>query len=207
MQSCPVWFSLTLLLSLAAVDPLAVAGQEDAQGQEVPIAVTAYFTTLHRCQPAELFVTACLKPGYCLYSITQPSGGPNRTIIKLDESSAFRLYGPFAAIQQPWYEKTPWPEWPVVEKHLGCVTWHAVIEFASGVDPDQLTIKGAVTCQVDAKTFCIPPTSYTFIAAPGPPGVCASHRQPEHRFLCRARTVQSRLTCGWLWWVWRCARA
>ena len=204
MQSCPVWFSLALLSalaapSLAAVDMVAVSNQEDTQGrgQEVAVAVTAYFTTPHGCQPAELFVTARLKSGYWLYSITQPSGGPHRTIIELEESSAFRLRGPFTAIQQPFREKTKYPEWPVLEKHPGCVTWHALIQFAPGVDPAKLTIKGAVRGQVDTEDFCLLPTAYPFVAALGPPGDCVV-RPLAHRFTCRLHTARSRPFRGWL---------
>jgi len=206
MRSRPSWSFLALLfvaaaLSLAALDGVALASQEDthSQGQEAPVTVTAYFTTPCGRRPAELFVTARLKPGYWLYSITQPSGGPHRTIIILEQSPAFRLRGPFTAIQQPLREKTEWPEWPVVEKHPGCVTWHAVVEFAPGVDPSKLTIKGAVQGQVDTAAFCLAPTAYPFIAALGPAGDCeAAYRLPAQRFMCRLHAAKGRLFHGWL---------
>lgn len=197
MRSCPVWSFLVLLSamaapSLAAVDVVAVTNREDTQRPRQEVTVTAYFTIPQGCQPAELFVTARLKPGYWLYSITQPSGGPHRTVIELEPSSAFRLRGPFTAIQQAFREKTEWPGWPVLEKHLGYVTWHAVIELASGEDLTKLTIKGAVKGQVDTEAFCLAPTAYPFMAALGTPGECMAHRLPAHRFMCRSHTPKSR---------------
>jgi len=107
MRNYSVWSSLVLLSvmtasSLAAVDAVAVTNQEDTQCTEQEVAVTAYFTTPRSRQPAELFVTARLKPGYWLYSITQPSGGPHRTIIELEESPAFRLRGRFIHSWRLW---------------------------------------------------------------------------------------------------------
>lgn len=139
MRNCPTWSSLALFAAMAAPSAAtavvaAVTNPQDTQSPRQEVAVTAYFTILHRGQTAELFVTAELRPGYWLYSITQPSGGPHRTIIELEQSTAFRLRGPFTGIQQPLREKTEWPDWPVLEKHPGCVTWHALIDFAPGVD-------------------------------------------------------------------------
>ena len=196
MRSCLGWSSLVLLSAMAApsmaADLVSVTNQEDLQCPGREIVVTAYFTNPQDCHAAELFVTAKLKPGYWLYSITQPSGGPHRTIIELEESTAFRLLGSFTAIQQPVREKTEWPEWPVLEKHPGCVTWHAVIEFAAGVDLAKLTIKGVVKGQVDTATFCLAPTPYPFTAALKPPCECAARRLPSHRFMCRLHAIRNR---------------
>lgn len=196
MRSCLAWSSLVLFAALAApslaADLVTVTNQEDLQCPGREVVVTAYFTSPQGCRPAELFVTARLKPGYWLYSITQPSGGPHRTVIELEESSAFRLRGPFTAIQQPLREKTEWPEWPVLEKQPGCVTWHAAIEFATGVDFAKLTIKGDVKGQVDTETFCLAPAVYPFTAALKPPGKCEARRLPERRFMCRLHAAKSR---------------
>lgn len=209
MRNCPIWSSLALLSamaapSLATADVAALANREDTQrpAQEAVVSVTAYFTAPHGCQPAELFVTARIKPGSWLYSITQPGGGPHRTIIELEQSPAFRLRGPFTAIQQPFLEKTEWPDWPVLEKHLGCVTWHAAIEIVSGADLTTLTIKGAVRGQVDTEATCLVPTDYPFMAVRQPAGECTAHR-----LLCRLDTAKSRPSCGWLGWVIKRSRA
>jgi hypothetical protein len=185
----------------APTQPVGNRLQFDSSAPEVPVVVTASFTAASSRQPAELFITAKLKPGYCLYSITQPSGGPNRTIIEVEESPAFRLRGPFKAIQQPCYETTPWPEWPIVEKHLGCITWHATIDIAPGVAAERLTITGGVTCQVDTESFCFPPTSYRFTATLGQSDIRTVHRPSPHRLL--SCLSEGRPVSGWLWRAWR----
>lgn len=179
MRTCLTWASLALILSVSGLSQAAVAGDAsstntDPQGLERGplVTVTGYIRPPHGCRPAELFITARIKPGYWIYSITQASGGPNRTIIELEESSAYHLLGSFSAIQQPLREKTEWPEWPILEKHPGCVTWHAAIEARPGVDLAKLTITGAVRAQVDTDTSCLAPTAYPFIATCVPPDRC-----------------------------------
>jgi len=206
MRNCPIWSSLALLSAMAAPSPatvgmVAVTNLEDTQSPGQEVAVTACFTIPQGCQTAELFVTAKLKPGYWLYSITQPSGGPHRTIIELEQMPTFRLREPFTAIQQPLREKTEWPDWPVLEKHLGCVTWHAVIEFAPGVDLGKLAIKGEVRGQVDTEAFCLMPTAYPFMAVRQSTDTCTTHRMSVHRFMCGLHTAESRPLCGRLGWV------
>jgi hypothetical protein len=85
-------------------------------------------------------------------------------MIELQETSAFRLRGPFTAIQQPLREKADWPDWPIMEKQIGSVTWHAAIEILPGVNPAKVTVKGVVRAQVDTASYCLMPTSYPFVA-------------------------------------------
>ena len=147
-----------------------------------PVSVTACFTAPNCQQEAVLFVTARLSPGYWVYSITQPPGGPNRTVITLKPSSAFKVMGWFVTIQPPILEKTEFPDWPILEKHPGCVTWRASIQFAPGTNLSRLAIRGSIWGQVDTATFCIPPIDYCFtatLAQPEPaPGCC----HPRHGF-------------------------
>jgi len=201
MRNCSIWSSLALFSamadpSLAAEDIATVTTWKDIQRRGQEVVVTAHFTTPHGCQPAELLVTARIKPGYWLYSVTQPSGGPHRTIIELEQSPAFRLREPFTAIQQPFREKTEWPDWPVLEKHLGSVTWHARIEFAPGVYLSNLTIKGTVRGQVDTEAFCLMPTAYLFVAAQEPPGICKANP-----FMDRLHGAERKSFCGWRGWM------
>jgi hypothetical protein len=208
MRVSRYWLSFVILVSMATPVPApatvafaAISGQERTPDPEqtAPVAIAAYFTIPHGGQFADLFITARLKPGYWLYSITQPSGGPHRTLIRLEDSSAFRLRGQFRAIQQPWREMTELPDWPVLEKHPGCVTWHACIEFLPGMDPHKLTIKGAIWGQVDTETFCLPPTDYSFVAAPRPARVCCETERPlKHRLSRCVCAVENRHLCGWL---------
>ena len=145
-----------------------------------PVTLTAGFTAPNGQQEATLFITAKLAPGYWLYSTTQPPGGPNPTVIKLEESSAFKALGPFVATQPPTREETEIPGWPLIEKHPGAITWQAPIRLAPGVDLMGLKIHGTVQAQVDTASFCIPPTDYPFTAtlaqpAPAQPGSYSRH--------------------------------
>ena len=144
MRNGLIWSSLALLSamaapSLAAVDSVDVTDGKIRSGRHKRLPFPSRHTsaTPQVAKPPNCSVTARLKPGYWLYSITQPSGGPHRTIIELEQSPAFRLRGPFTAIQQPFREKTEWPDWPVLEKHLGCVTWHARDRVCPGRRPTQ----------------------------------------------------------------------
>ena len=147
---------------------------------ESPVTLTARFTAPNGQQEATLFVTAKLAPGYWLYSITQPPGGPNRTLIQLEVSKAFKVLGPFVATQAPVMEETGFPGWPLVEKHPGSITWQAPVRLASGVDLTGLKIRGTVQAQVDTASFCIPPSDYAFTAglaqpAPDQPDLPCRH--------------------------------
>jgi suppressor for copper-sensitivity B len=155
----------------------------DAYSQN-PLSVTACFTAPNPQREALLFVTVRLQPGYWLYSVTQPTGGPNRTDIKVEESSAFTVLGSFEPLQPPMLERTELPGWPILEKHPGCISWQARIRFAPGVDPARLTIPGAVWGQVDTSEFCISPTDYPFNATLALPQISQRCCRPRH-WLCK----------------------
>ena len=163
---------------------LTIGGFAEVAYCQNPVSVTAYFTAPNRQQEAVLFVTVRLLPGHWLYSITQPAGGPNCTAIKVEETSAFAILGAFAPLQPPILEKTDFPNWPAIEKHVGCVSWRAPIRFAPGVDYTRLTMHGAVWAQVDTAEFCIPPTDYPFTATLANPPSSRHSGHPRH-WLCR----------------------
>ncbi len=125
---------------------------------------SGYFTVGENGQPATLYVTAELAPGWHTYSITQAPGGPNKTRIKLADSAGYKLAGDFKANPPPTVHHYDdiWPNL-VVEEHEGQVTWSAPIEIAAAANPSQLEIAGAVNAQVCAKD-CLPPTDYKFVA-------------------------------------------
>ncbi|MHB1035087.1 MAG: protein-disulfide reductase DsbD family protein [Pirellulales bacterium] len=168
--------ALALLLLLAS-PALAQFGPLDGQfgglggssGGDDLLLTSAQFTAGADGQPARLFVTAqIIKPGWHIYSITQPAGGPVRTKIVVEPSKDFQLLGPFEASVPP--EKKPEPAFNnlVVESHYGQVTWFAPIKLAAGVDPAKLTIQGKITAQACTATSCMPPEDYKFAAALGP---------------------------------------
>jgi len=140
-----------------------------AKGAATAVSVSAQFIAPQDDKPARLFITAKIRSGWHIYSITQAPGGPLRTRIKLAPSSDFRVTGDFQASPPP--EKKTQPEAfkdVVVEEHHGTVTWHAPIEIASGVDPAKLKIEGAVSAQTCDANSCYPPENYAFTASLGP---------------------------------------
>lgn len=167
-----------LLISSASVEAQPGGGQPRGalggfgsgfgMGGEPVVAVMSQFTAPTADQPARLFVTAKMEPGWHIYSITQPEGGPIATTINLAPSAAYRLTGDFQPTTLPEKKVEPLFGGLEVESHHGEVTWHAPIELAPGVDPATLTIEGAVRAQpCDAKS-CLPPQRFPFVARLGP---------------------------------------
>jgi thiol:disulfide interchange protein len=130
-----------------------------------PLALEAEFTAAKDNQPARLFITATIKTGWHIYSITQPSGGPIKTEIKLSPSDKFKLQGDFKSHPQPKVEQQP-EAFPGIDIELNDdkVTWHAPIEIAKGVDPATLQIEGQVKFQACQAQSCNAPQSVSFTA-------------------------------------------
>ena len=59
-----------------------------------PVTMSAQFTTASGERPAVLMVTADIQPGWHVYSLTQPSGGPLPTEIKLPPSDQYQVMAP-----------------------------------------------------------------------------------------------------------------
>jgi thiol:disulfide interchange protein len=132
------------------------------------VTLHAEFTAAKENLPARLFITATIKTGWHIYSITQAPGGPIKTVIKLSPSDQFKLLGDFQAHPQPKVEQEP-DAFPGidVESHTKHVTWYAPIEFAPGVNPTQLKIEGQVTFQSCLAASCQPPQTIPFTAELG----------------------------------------
>ncbi|TWT88533.1 Thiol:disulfide interchange protein DsbD precursor [Pseudobythopirellula maris] len=122
-----------------------------------PVRLSAQFYEATAERPALLQVTADIAPSYHIYSITQPAGGPEKTVLTPAESGDYELVGAFTA--------TPAPESHVdeeiwvglkIEEHTGRVTWTAPIRLAEGVDPSSLTIQGSATLQACQAFSCLP---------------------------------------------------
>src|SRR5687768_16974082 len=124
-------FQIPTAEQLQGFQPAAVnAGQDDA-----PISVQATFSIAAAGQPARLFVTAEIKSGWHVYSITQPKGGPLPSKIKLATSPAYRTLGEFNASPPAAVHRYPdaYGDLPV-EEHQSRVTWYVPIELSAGSD-------------------------------------------------------------------------
>lgn len=127
-------------------------------GNEPPrVAVEAAFTAATDERPALLFVTANVRPGFHVYSVTQKKGGPEATKIELKGSPAYKLAGRFQASKAPkvHFEKQIWPDLPI-EEHTGKITWYAPIELAEGAKPAELKIEGVLDTQACNAESCVP---------------------------------------------------
>ncbi|MBN2023806.1 MAG: thioredoxin family protein [Pirellulales bacterium] len=136
-------------------------------GSAPPIAISAQFTQPTPQRPAELVVTADMPPGWHVYSITQPPGGPVATTIRLDPSPDYRQAGPFTATPPPEKKVEPLFDNITVESHYGRVTWRAPLELRPGVDPAGLAVRGVVNLQPCDPTSCLPPRDFPFTARLG----------------------------------------
>jgi len=133
-----------------------------------PITVSAQFSTAQDGKPARLFVAAQLKPGWHIYSITQPVGGPIKTQIELANSKDWRRMGDFRPDPAP--KDTTEEAFPGVpiEIHEGTVVWTAPIELAAGVDPRRLKIEGKLKVQLcDAGSCQLRDPPFTATLGPG----------------------------------------
>jgi thiol:disulfide interchange protein len=132
------------------------------------LSVKAVFTAPADGQPAKLYITADIKKGWHVYSLTQAKGGPLPTKIKLTPSPSYKVSGDFKPTPPPVVHKYPeaYKDLPV-EEHAGRVTWQAPIELAAGVDPKDLKIEGKLNVQACDATNCLPPKDYPFTAALG----------------------------------------
>ncbi|QDS98912.1 protein-disulfide reductase DsbD family protein [Adhaeretor mobilis] len=133
-----------------------------------PVTFEATFSQATADQPAMLQIIATINPDYHIYAIDQTDGGPNRTKIEIDSSNAFRLTQPMQALTPPkvHYDKEIWNDLALRE-HFGRVIWYAPIEWAPGVDPATVSIRGTVEYQACKEQQCLMPTTETFTAQIG----------------------------------------
>ncbi len=146
----------------------AFSGDFGLGGESDVVTVSAQYTAPQGGKPGMLFITAAMKPGWHIYSISQPSGGPKPTQIKLDPSEQYRLVGQFAAHPAPESKKEPIFDGLMVQTHHDTVTWHAPIQLAEGVDPRSLRIEGRIQAQPCEADRCLAPQDFPFVAALGP---------------------------------------
>jgi suppressor for copper-sensitivity B len=172
---CLVIGLLWALVAVAAVCSPAAAqtslfnGLSAAADNEPTVTVSAEFSADAESRRGQLSITAEMAEGWHIYSITQPSGGPIRTKIKLDPNGNFKLLGEFKPSEAP---KTHVDDLAfkglTLEEHEGSVTWTAPIELAAGVDPAQLRIAGNLFGQTCREGQCNVPQDYPFTAVLAP---------------------------------------
>lgn len=122
-----------------------------------PVTVSAQFTAATADRPAVLMITAEIEPGWYVYSVTQPSGGPKPTIIQLEPSDQYEVIGTFAANPKPKIHiEQEVEDWRGLEiqKHTSEVVWYVPIKLADGVQPQELSITGTIDTQA-CKTICV----------------------------------------------------
>jgi len=136
-------------------------------GGESVVSIESQFTTPKDKTPGYLFITATIKPGWHIYSITQPPGGPIATEIKLTPAQGVRVLGQFQPTVEPEKKREPVFDNIMVESHHDKITWYAPLEWAPGVDPSKLKIEGEITVQPCDADSCLPPTQLPFSAALG----------------------------------------
>jgi len=144
------------------------------------ISLDAQFTASTNGEPATLFVTATIEPGWHIYSITQPPGGPIRTTISVDGSDAYRMAGDFQAATKPERDREAEELFGglIVETQHGTVTWRAPIELAANVDPATVTITGKVKAQLCDANSCLPTEDFPFAAHLGTGPELTSQQRP-----------------------------
>lgn len=160
----PVWGQATSKKFRGFADSF---GQDS---QEPTVSVKAQFAAPADGKPARLFVTATMKAGWHIYSITQAVQdiGPKPTTIQVEESGDYRLDGKFQASPPPAKKmEKVWGDL-VVETHEGEVAWYAPLEFRSGVDPAGVKINGSIKAQPCSESSCMAPQEFPFVAGVGP---------------------------------------
>ncbi len=172
-------WTVVLLASMVAAGAWPAAGQPEPGAPPSPggshfgadaaetkdvVAIHAEFTAPAGATPARLFVSATIKPGWRVYSVTQPPGGPIATKIEVSPKSGVKLLDVFRPLKPPDTKKEPLFDNITVETHHGTVIWYAPIELPAGVHPSEWEIPGTIAVQACDANFCLPPKAMKFTA-------------------------------------------
>jgi thiol:disulfide interchange protein/DsbC/DsbD-like thiol-disulfide interchange protein len=141
--------------------PLAGPVATSRETPETVISVRAHFTRPNAAGRALLEVTAQIKPGWHIYSLSQKPVKAEPTTIVVDESRDFRLLGTFRPNLPPQVVRK---DGDVFEQHAAEVSWQAPIEIKSGLDPRNLKIVGRARIQTCRENACLQPHSFAFTA-------------------------------------------
>lgn len=128
-------------------------GAGAAEGE--PATLSAWFKVREGTRRGTLSLKVELQPGWHVYSIAQPKGGPAPSVIKVASSDEYKLLGDFQPDRPP--RVKPPDVFPVPsEEHEGQVTWSAPISLEDGVTPEDLKIELSYTGQACFSEACIP---------------------------------------------------
>lgn len=136
-------------------------------GATRPVTVRAQFSVATAEQPARLWITAAIIPGWHIYSITQPPGGPLPTKIEVRPPRGIRVVGKFEPSAAPKTSKEPdaFGDLPI-ETHEGTITWYAPLDISPGTDSAGAQIDGQLK-GLACSNAC-QPVSVAFSARLGP---------------------------------------
>jgi thiol:disulfide interchange protein len=182
-RSTAVWTAFLFLIAALPVRA-QLAGESAQPDAQKVVSLKAEFTAAKDGQPARLFVTAAIVPGWHIYSITQPEGGPLATVIDVAQAAGVQV-GKFTAMTEPARSKEAAFDNLTVESHEKSITWWAPLTLGSTVDPAKLQIRGKVRVQACDANSCLPPKEIPFLALLGPgivlqaTGETASHLDIE----------------------------
>ncbi len=123
-----------------------------------PVTFLSSFQVQEGSRRGTLSINAVMEPTWHVYSITQPEGGPMRSVLKVKDSEQFKVLGQFQADREP--HVLPPDVFPVPsEEHEDEVIWSAPIELAEGVKPEDLQITTKFEGQACREGQCIPVAS------------------------------------------------
>jgi thiol:disulfide interchange protein len=170
--------SLVMLCVISAWSKHGVVGAEeglfsppgrlaaDVGGEADVVSVSASFMPPGSEHIAVLYVQARLKPGWHIYSITQPKGGPIASRISL-ASEQFKPVGEIKVWPKPRRTtEAAFNDLPI-ETHEGEVVWYLPVSFPPDADPKLVKLEGTLRAQACNAQGCLPPKSYKFIATAG----------------------------------------
>ena len=119
---------------------------------------TGSFTIEKGSRNGTVTLAAKIDPDWHVYSITQPSGGPMKSQLKVPTSPNYTVVGLFQADRAPHIR--PPGVFPVnSEEHEGAVSWSVPIELSEGVDAQTLIIPinySGQVCTSGDRGACIP---------------------------------------------------
>jgi thiol-disulfide isomerase/thioredoxin len=126
----------------------------------MPVTVHASLAnpTLAAGASTEIAVQAALEPGWHIYSLTQPAGGPIPTTVKLDPCGYLETAGP---VRQGAFETHREPAFNVdVESFSGTAEFWVPVKVVQTAKPGAYSCTVRVRCQACDGKICLPPTDY-----------------------------------------------
>ena len=143
------------------------AGFGGAEGfEDSRVAVTALVEADAEGGPGQLVVTAVIEPGWHLYAVDQPRGGPKPTVIAVADDAPLVPAGRFVPDQPPvGHQVDDIPAWKGLElrEHEGTVVWRVPLQVNPAGTGSE--INGSVTFQLCQATSCLPPETIDFTAS------------------------------------------